>query len=101
MAGAYSPLLNLHIGPLASGASVLEDPDVTTGIQGQHRKVLGVEMEAYSVFAAAIDSPNPQPLVLVMKSVCDFADSHKSDDYQDYASYTSAKAVQFFFEKYL
>lgn len=95
------PLLNLHIGPLASGASVLEDPDVTTGIQGQHRKVLGVEMEAYSVFAAAIDSTHPQPLVLVMKSVCDFADSHKSDDYQDYASYTSAKAVQLFFEKYL
>lgn len=95
------PLLNLHIGPLASGASVLEDPDVTTGIQGQHRKVLGVEMEAYSVFAAAVDSAHPQPLVLVLKSVCDFADSHKSDDFQDYASYTSAKAVQLFFEKYL
>lgn len=96
-----SSLLSLHIGPLASGASVLEDPDVTTGIQDQHRKVLGVEMEAYSVFAAAIDSPHPQPLVLVMKSVCDFADSHKNDNYQDYASYTSATAVQFFFEKYL
>ncbi|MEW5749599.1 phosphorylase family protein [Pseudomonas lactis] len=95
------PLLTLHIGPLASGASVLEDPDVTAGIQGQHRKVLGVEMEAYSVFAAAIDSPFPQPSVLVMKSVCDFADSHKNDDYQDYASYTSAKAVQIFFENYL
>ncbi|MEE4961393.1 response regulator [Pseudomonas alliivorans] len=95
------PLLSLHIGPLASGSSVLEDPEITTGIQGQHRKVLGIEMEAYSVFAAAIDSPDPQPSVLVMKSVCDFADSHKSDDYQDYASYTSAKAVQCFFEKYL
>lgn len=95
------PELSLHIGPLASGAAVLEDPDVTAGIQGQHRKVLGIEMEAYGVFAAAIDSPAPQPAVLVLKSVCDFADSRKNDDYQDYASYTSAKAVQLFFEKYL
>lgn len=95
------PLLSLHIGPLASGAAVLEDPDVAAGIQDQHRKVLGIEMEAYSVFAASIDSPAPQPAVLVMKSVCDFADSHKNDDYQDYASYTSATSVQLFFEKYL
>ncbi|KPY27831.1 phosphorylase family protein [Pseudomonas syringae] len=95
------PLLTLHIGPLASGASVLEDPDITESIQGQHRKLLGVEMEAYGVFAAANEAPYPQPIVLALKSVCDFANADKSDGYQDYASYTSAKAFQLFAEQYL
>lgn len=95
------PLLTVHIGPLASGAAVLEDPEITQSIQGQHRKLLGVEMEAYGVFAAANDAPHPQPTVLVLKSVCDFANSQKSDDYQDYASYTSANVLKLFVENYL
>lgn len=95
------PLLSLHIGPLASGAAVLEDPNVTESIQDQHRKVLGVEMEAYGVFAAAQDAPHPQPTVLVLKSVCDFADLEKNDNSQDYAAYTSAATLKIFVEQYL
>lgn len=95
------PLLTLHVGPLASGASVLEDPEITESIQGQHRKLLGVEMEAYGVFAAANDAPYPQPSAFVLKSVCDFANAEKNDGHQDYASYTSARALQMFAEQYL
>lgn len=95
------PLLTLHVGPLASGASVLEDPEITESIQGQHRKLLGVEMEAYGVFAAANEAPYPQPAALVLKSVCDFANADKNDGHQDYASYTSARAFQLFAEQYL
>lgn len=93
--------LTVHVGPLASGAAVLEDPLLTERIQDQHRKVLGVEMEAYGVFAAAQDAPAPQPKVVVLKSVCDFADEDKNDDYQDYASYTSASLVKLLVESYL
>lgn len=94
-------LLTLHVGPLASGASVLEDPEITESIQGQHRKLLGVEMEAYGVFAAASEAPYPQPSVIVLKSVCDFANADKNDGHQEYASYTSAKVFQLFAEQYL
>lgn len=94
-------LLSLHVGPLASGASVLEDPEITEGIIGQHRKLLGVEMEAYGVFAAASDAPYPQPAVVVLKSVCDFANADKNDANQEYASYTSARALQVLAEHYL
>lgn len=93
--------LTLQLGPLASGSAVLEDPAITSSIKAQHRKLVGVEMEAYGVFAAANDAPHPQPKVIVLKSVCDFANSAKNDNYQDYAAYTSAQAFRLLVEDHL
>jgi len=33
---------------------------------------------------------NPKPTAIIIKSVCDFADKNKNDDWQKYSSYTSA-----------
>jgi nucleoside phosphorylase len=51
--------------------------------------------------AAAHDAPLPEVKAFVMKSICDFADGEKSDNYQAYAAYTSASALRSFAEKYL
>ena len=48
-------------------------------------------MEAYGVCAAANIAVELPPKVLILKSVCDFADVEKNDDWQDYASFTSAQ----------
>lgn len=93
--------LALHIGPVASGAAVLEDPKVRTEIQRQHRKVIGIEMETYGLFAAVDEAPLPEPKAFAFKSVADFADEEKGDAYQAYASYTSASVLRLFAEKYL
>jgi nucleoside phosphorylase len=93
--------LRMHIGPVASGASVLEDPKVADSILQQHRKLIGIEMESYAVLAAADEAPLPQPKAFALKSVCDFADTQKNDDYQQYAAYTSAAALRVFVERYL
>lgn len=95
------PTLSIHIAPLASGAAVLEDPSIAEHIQDQHRKVLGIEMEAYGVFSSAQESLEPRPTAIVLKSACDFADEEKNDDYQDYAAFTSAQALRIFVENYL
>jgi len=79
--------LEVHLGPMASGASVLAHDRAIEPIVEGHREVIAVEMEAYAVMAAA-DLCGTTPLVI--KSVCDFADAKKSDDWQVYASYTSA-----------
>lgn len=79
--------LSVHIGPMASGASVLAHDGAIAPITEGHREVIGVEMEAYAVMAAA-ELCGATPLVI--KSVCDFADSEKSDGWQAYAAYTSA-----------
>jgi nucleoside phosphorylase/CheY-like chemotaxis protein len=84
--------LQLKLGPIGSGAVVLEDPETTSNIKNQNRETIGVEMEAYGVMiAASLSSNKTQPLII--KSVCDFADPAKSDDWQEYAAYTSASFI--------
>lgn len=87
--------LNLHVGPLATGSVVLEDQSIVASIIEQHRNTLGIEMEAYGVAYASellgIDS-------IIIKSVCDFADPAKNDDYQSYAAFTSAKTIEKFIQ---
>jgi nucleoside phosphorylase len=90
----------LH-GPVASGSAVLANAALTDGIVKQHRKTLGVEMEAYGVYFAAEMASHPKPAVCVMKSVCDFADEEKDDGHQEYAAYTSATFVRAYFERHM
>ncbi|HAP42067.1 MAG TPA: hypothetical protein DCQ94_20275 [Nitrospira sp.] len=85
-----STSLFVHVGPMASGARVIADEAVAVAIAEQHREVIAIEMEAYAVMAAAEYSADPKPIALAIKSVCDYADSAKNDDWQDYAAYTSA-----------
>ena len=78
-------------GPLASGAAVVADRDKFKQIQSeQHRKLLGIEMEAYGVMFAAQELPHPKPQTLVAKSVQDYADEEKDDRFRPYACFTSA-----------
>jgi nucleoside phosphorylase len=93
--------LQLRMGPLASGASVLAAKKQTEPIKMQHRKVIAIDMEAYAIFAAAEEAPLPQPKAFVLKSICDFADDEKDDLYQSYAAYTSANALRALMETYL
>lgn len=82
--------LKIHLGPMASGASVIADLDTTNSIAIQQREVLAIEMEAYGVMSAVEYAKNPKPTAIIIKSVCDFADKNKNDDWQKYSSYTSA-----------
>jgi len=83
--------LNVHVGPIATGAVVLEDPSVVEMIKSQHRETIGIEMEAYGlVLSTHMSSTNP-PKAVVIKSVCDFADPQKNNDFQSYAAYTSSQ----------
>lgn len=93
--------LRMHLGPVASGASVLSDPDVARAIVQQHRKLMGIEMETYGLLAAAEECLLPQPRSFSIKSVSDFADVQKTETHRSYAAYTSAAALKLFVERYL
>ena len=90
-----STVLNVHVGPIASGAAVIADKDITSEIQKQSRKMVGIEMEAYGLVYAANHATHERPYPLIIKSVCDYADREKNDGFQNYAAYTSA---QFLYE---
>ncbi|MBP0633077.1 response regulator [Cupriavidus sp. AcVe19-1a] len=83
--------LTVRVGPVASGAVVLEDPATVDLIRSQNRKTIGIEMEAYGVMSAAFYMGPQRPVSLVIKSVCDFADPTKNNEWQPYAAYTSAQ----------
>lgn len=90
-------MLRAHVGPMASGSSVIADDDQARLVALQQREVAAIEMEAYAVMAAVEYASNPKPRAIVIKSVCDFADSAKNDQWQNYAAYTSAAFADIMF----
>lgn len=89
---------SLKIAPMACGSSVISTQLVVDEINEDHRKLTAIEMESYGVMAAshAYDIP-----CVVIKSVCDFGNTKKSDDVQKYSSYTSASVAFNFIQHYL
>lgn len=95
-AGKPDSRLQVHLGPIVSVPAVLSSKDQVDEIQTHCRKLLGVEMEGYGVFHAASISAHPRPQYTVLvKSVSDYADPNKSDNFQDYAMYTSAEFTKY------
>lgn len=83
------------MGPIASGASVIANPEkVQDIIDNQIRDLVAIEMEVYGVYYAAKWAISPKPKFIAIKSICDYADTNKNDDFHDYASYTSVKVFE-------
>lgn len=90
-------VLKAQMGPVASGSYVVASSSILNGIQTQQqRKLLGIEMEAYGMYYSAERSQNPITKPIMIKSVSDFGDTLKADNFQDYASYTSAQFIYHF-----
>lgn len=83
-----STILKAKVVPMASGSYVVANAKFAESILEHNRKIIGVDMEAYSIYLTKHFLHNCKGLVI--KSICDFADEHKADDFQSYASYTSA-----------
>jgi nucleoside phosphorylase len=85
----------LHIGPLGAADQVIDDPSRVLEISKNWRKLVGVEMEAYAVYRACHEAPDPKPRYVSFKAVCDFA-AEKTDSWQKYAAYTAAEFMREF-----
>ncbi|KAK5467242.1 hypothetical protein LTS15_000214 [Exophiala xenobiotica] len=71
----------IHYGIIASGEQVVKDPFVRDNLRKSYG-ALCVEMEAAGVLH---NFP-----CLVIRGICDYADSHKNDDWHRYAAMTAA-----------
>lgn len=86
--------------PAASGAAVLADDKTVKDILSHSRKLAGVEMEAYGFYYAVSNAGiEPSPGFASFKSVVDFADREKTDDYQAYGAYISAKFIRWLIDQ--
>jgi nucleoside phosphorylase len=83
----------VHLGLIASGDTVMksgEDRDEISARDG----VIAFEMEGAGVWEKF-------PSSLVIKGICDYADSHKSKRWQGYAAATAAAVMKAFLEDWI
>lgn len=83
----------IHIGPVASGASVLQSSAAMKRVLNQHKDLLALEMEIFSVFFACHVAPLPRPKAFALKGVCDFGTEKKKDGHQAIAAAVSARVL--------
>lgn len=92
----------VHLGFIACGTSVVANEDVVGKlVLHQFTETTGLEMESYGVAFACREAIRPKPKCVIAKSICDFANSEKNDNYQKFASYTSCEFCKFLYTKYL
>lgn len=84
------PGFQVHVAPIATGATVTEDPGIFPRLATSMRKVLGVEMEASAL--GALGEIHGVPVV-VAKAVSDFGDSLKDDRYRAFAARAAAECL--------
>lgn len=71
----------IHYGAIASGNTLLKDASIRDRL-ALHEGILCVEMEAAGLM-------NQVP-VLAIQGICDYADSHKNDDWEGFAAMSAA-----------
>ena len=93
---------HIHIGPMACGSTVVANSEIVEKkVRSQYSNTAALDMESYGVMYAIKAAPAPKPKGLVIKSVCDYANEEKSDQYQKFAAFTSAQFTKLLYEKFL
>jgi nucleoside phosphorylase len=84
----------VHLGWFASGDKVMKSGEERDRIAQNEKDIIAFEMEgagAWSKFPGRC---------LVIKGVCDYADTHKNKDFQRYAAATAAACTKAFLEEW-
>ena len=90
----------VHLLPMPSGAAVICDEAVFSQlIRPQHRKCVGLDMETYGVYFASKNCSKETIDFLSIKSVSDFANIEKNDNYHHACCYISSNFLKKFIEK--
>ncbi|MGG1166275.1 response regulator [Bacillus mycoides] len=84
----------VRVGPVGSGSAVIADDAKISEILEMERKLLGIDMEIYGFYLSAFKAFKPKPMYIAIKSVSDFADEYKQDDFHDYCSYITAQVIE-------
>ena len=90
------------LGAMASGNSVIANNElIEKQIRYSFRDTAGLDMESYAVMYAVEHAPRPEPAGIIIKSVCDYADSGKDDRFQKFAAYTSCQFTKLLIDNFL
>jgi nucleoside phosphorylase len=82
------PAFRVHVGPLATGKTVRQDPTLFERLEVLVRKTVGVEMEAAAIGHVAQQLGRR---AIVVKAVSDYADHDKDNSFRAFAARVSAE----------
>lgn len=82
-----TPRPHVHYGIIACGSQVVKDASLRDSF-GTETKAICIEMEATGVMTTG--------RCLVIRGICDYADSHKNDDWHNYAAASAAAYLKHF-----
>jgi WD40 repeat protein/nucleoside phosphorylase len=84
------PGFRIHVGPIATGKAVQQDPGLFDRLKKHSRKTLGAEMEAAAI---GLVSEQLKRQALVVKAVSDYGDNDKDDRFRTFAARASAEVL--------
>lgn len=88
-----------HIGLYLSGNKVIADEKTAGALKSFWNRGAAIEMEAVGIAAMLRQMENP-PSFIMIKGICDYADSNKNDEWQTYAADAAASfAYSFVIDK--
>lgn len=83
---------NIHFGSVGSGPYVLSSKKYLQKLIASDRKLIGIDMEGYGIYKAAEFHSNTSAVFI--KTVSDFGDENKNDNFHEYCSFISAKFLR-------
>lgn len=92
------PPLRVHVGPIATGSVVREDPLIFERLARHVRKTIGVETEAAAIGFVAAHLGRPS---MIVKAVSDHADHDKDDSFRSFACRASATWLFMFLHQHI
>jgi WD40 repeat protein/nucleoside phosphorylase len=92
-----APPFRIHVGAIACGSSVQEDPGLFERLRRVVRNTLGVEMEGAGIADVAARF---EKRALLVKAVSDHADQDKDDSFRAFACRASAEVLLAFLRKH-
>lgn len=88
--------LKISKGAIATGSAVIGDEHTILEAYNSNKRLKGLDMEVAAFYTSCELADYNDLIFFAVKSVSDFGDDDKNDDYQSYASFTSAKVIEKF-----
>lgn len=92
------PPFRLHVGTIATGKTVRQDPEIFERLARLIRKTIGIEMEAVAIGRVADELRRK---AIIVKAVSDYGDNDKDDSFRKFAARASAETLIRFLRKHL
>jgi nucleoside phosphorylase len=84
---------SVHLAPAASGSAVVTDHAIIKRIRGLNEAIRAVDMESYGFYFACSQTYVVKPQFICVKSVADFCNGEKGDEFHEACSEISAMGV--------